>query len=208
MSPIDVFRFPSIRTASLAFCVLTLFIDLLYMAHSVIVDEIGFSPSLNQVLMSSSEILSVLLLTVVIPFIRRSRAGQLLGVVGVLSSFALMWIQVPSNCEQCPLKTIQLGLVMVARFCIIFQYSVLLVVLSEFYPTSVKAMGVAIVATFGLIGTIISEVLLTATREMGINPFLVIGIAFGCVIVAYRWTPETYGLEPQDQVEEMRQHDE
>ena len=36
---------------------------------------------------------------------------------------------------------------------------------------------------------------------MGINPFLVIGIAFGCVIVVNHWTPETYGLEPQDQVE-------
>ena len=156
MSPIDVFRFPSIKKASVTFCVLTLFMDLLYMAHSVIVDEIGFNPSLNQVLMSGSEIVSAILAIIVIPFIRRKRAGQFFGVVGVLSSLALIWIQVPSNCEECPLKMIQVGLVMVARFSIIFQFSVLLVALGEFYPTSVKAIGIAVTAIFGMIGIIIS----------------------------------------------------
>ena len=155
MSPVDVFRYPSIRTASIAFCILTLFLDMLYMAHSVIVDEIGFNPSLNQVLMSSSETLSIVLLIVLVPFIRRIRVGQLMSIVGGLSSFALIWIQVPSNCEECSLKLIQIGLVMIARFCIIFQFGLFFVALSEFYPASVKAGGVAVSSMFGVNGTII-----------------------------------------------------
>ena len=54
MSPFDLCRYRSIRTPSIAFCVLTLLFDMLYFAHSVIVDEIGLSPTLNQVFMSSS----------------------------------------------------------------------------------------------------------------------------------------------------------
>ena len=54
------------------------------------------------------------------------------------------------------MKMIQVGLVMVARFSIIFQFSVLLVALGEFYPTSVKAIGIAVTAIFGMIGIIIS----------------------------------------------------
>ena len=93
---------------------------------------------------------------------------------------------------------------MIARFCIAFQFGLFFVSVCEFYPTSIKTIGLSVASFFGAVGTVISEVVLTATRQLAINPFLIIATVFGLVIVGYQWIPETYGMEPQDQIQEMR----
>ena len=40
---------------------------------------------------------------------------------------------------------------------------------------------------------------------MGVNPFLVIALLFALTMMSYWWMVETQQMEPQDQVEEMRE---
>ena len=49
-----------------------------------------------------------------------------------------------------------------------------------------------------------SQVVMAYVRQLGVDPFLVIGLLFVLMVVDYRWIPETHLMKPQDQVEEMR----
>ena len=68
-----------------------------------------------------------------------------------------------------------------------------------------KAAGVNSATFAGLVGTIASQIVLADAKQLGINPFLIIGIIFLLAIISYQWMPETYQMEPRDQVEEMRE---
>ena len=64
------------------------------------------------------------------------------------------------------------------------------------------SVGTAILA--GSLGTILSQILLTDAKKLGINPFLIISGVFSLTILGYQWMPETYAMKPREQIEEMR----
>ena len=67
-----------------------------------------------------------------------------------------------------------------------------------------KGIGISAAIFAGGVGSILSQILLIDAKEVGINPFLIIGVVFLLMTVVYEWMPETYQMEPQDQVEEMK----
>ena len=66
-------------------------------------------------------------------------------------------------------------------------------------------MGIGIAALVGSIGSILAQIIFTDAKELGVNPFLIIAVIFLVATVAYQWMPETYEMEPQDQIKEMRE---
>ena len=70
-----------------------------------------------------------------------------------------------------------------------------------------KGAGVGVAVVTGNIGLILVQTILTDAKQLGINPFLIIGSVFLLAIIGYHWMPETYQMEPRDQVEEMREQD-
>ena len=118
MNILNLCRYQSIRAPTLAFCFLILCFDLLYYSYTVIADEIGLNPTLNLVLMSSIEILSLIILNLIIHCVRRRLTSRVMSLVGVATSLALLLVKVPSNCEECSAVIMQIGLIMIAKFCI------------------------------------------------------------------------------------------
>ena len=58
---IDLCRYESLRSPTFFFSFLILSFDFMYYAHSIVIDRIGFNPTLNQALINSSEIFGILL---------------------------------------------------------------------------------------------------------------------------------------------------
>ena len=127
MSPLDLFRYPSIRIPSIVFCLLVLCFDLLYFGHATITDSIGLNPSLNLILMSGAEIIGILVLNSIVHLIKRRLTSRIMALIGVATSLILLLVRVPSNCEGCSLAIFQIALVMVARFCTGFMFGLFFV---------------------------------------------------------------------------------
>ena len=105
---------------TIVFSVLILFIDFIYFAHSTIIDRIGFNATLNQALLSSSEIIGVifsLLFAVIAP---RRFSGIVLYFICLVLSIIGMVVKVPADCADCFEVFIQMGLVMIARVIVVF----------------------------------------------------------------------------------------
>ena len=84
----------------------------------MITDSIGLNPTLNLVLMSGIQVVAVLILNFAVPYIKRRFTSVAMAFIGLVISLLLLPVKVPSNCEDCPLAVLQIGLVMVAKFCI------------------------------------------------------------------------------------------
>ena len=205
MTILDLCRYQSLRIPSIAFCFLILCFDLLYFSHTVITDSIGLNPSLNLILMSGTQVLSFVLLNWIIPCIRRRFTSRIMALFGLIISVILLLVKIPSNCEGCSLAVVQIGLIMMARFCIGFMLGLFFVSQSQFYPASVKGAGVGAATFMGLMGSVFSQIVLTDAKQLGINPFLIIAVVFLLASIGYQWMPETYQMQPQDQIEEMRE---
>ena len=85
------------------------------------------------------------------------------------------------------------------------MFGLYFVTLSEFYPASAKGVGVSSSIFAGHVGVVVSQIALTDAKQLGINPFLIIGVIFTLALVGYQWMPETYQMQPRDQVEEMQE---
>ena len=204
MNILDLCRYQSIRIPAIALCFLVFCLDLLEYSHGTITDQIGLNATLNLVLMNGAQMLGLLTLHLAVHCIKRRSTSVIMASMGVTISLILLLVKVPSNCEECALAVLQILLIMAAKFCIGFMFGLFFVVQSEFFPISVKGSAISAGIFAGLLGTIFSQNVLTDAKEIGINPFLIIGVIFLLAVIAYQWMPETYGTKPQDQVEEMR----
>ena len=196
MNPLDLFRYESIRTVSIAFCTFQFLLVIIYYAHSAITDEIGLNPSLNLILMSSVEILASIALNFLVIYIPRKTTGAIVALMGVVFSFVVILLKVPGNCEGCSEAVLQIVLIMAARFCLRFDFTLYYVCESEYYPASVKSVGFATSALCGSFGVVVSLIMMAYVRQLGVNPFLVLGILFILLLLNYKWIPETYLMKP------------
>ena len=83
--------------------------------------------------------MALMILNLVVDCIRRKSTSRLMAFIGLAVSLILLLVRIPSDCEQCSLAVLQIGLVMMARFCIGFMFGLFFVTQSEFFPGSVKA---------------------------------------------------------------------
>ena len=207
MNPLDLCRYQSTRIPSIAFCFLICCIDLVGFSHSVITDEIGLNPTLNLILMSGAEIVALTTLNLIVPYIERRLASIVMALAGLTISLVLLLVKVPSNCEGCSLAVLQIGLVLIARFSIAFMTGLYFVAQSEFYPTSVKGVGVGAAAFAGNLGIVLAQIVLTDAKQLGINPFLIIGVCYLMAAVATSGCPKPTGCSLRTKWRKCETHD-
>ena len=141
-NPFDLFKYSSIRKESISFLFTNFLINLIALSNGVIVGIIGFNATLNQTLINISELLSLPFLILLIPNIRRKKSGFIATSICSISSFLTIFIHVPSNCENCSSAFFQMMLILITRFLFYFQICVFQVSQTEFYPVSIRSIGI------------------------------------------------------------------
>ena len=166
---------------------------MLYFGHTIIIGEFGFNPTLNQTLLSISELISLIILGFTIEKLRRKTSGIIMNLGGIVTALILVFMKVPVNCERCTEVFLQVIFIMIQRFCLAFQISLFFVSQSEFYPTSIKSAGVSTIALMGGCGSALAQVVMGWIKETKISPFAIMGICFLLMLGTNGWIPETFG---------------
>ena len=189
----------------MAFLFLSVLLDLLYTSHEAIISIIGFNPTLNQTLINISQFLTIPFLLIFASRIARKSAGLLLFFICTVLSLTTSFIEVPSNCEWCEESILQMTLVVIVRFMISFEFSMYFISQAEFYPVSVRSVGIGAGGILGALCAGLSQVLMINTGEMGINPFLIISVMSLLSFLVFFWIPETLSMKSRDQIPEVQE---
>ena len=205
---LDICKYESLRVPSLVFFTFGFLMNVVYFSHSSIVAEIGFNPTLNQFLMSISELSCLPLILFVYSKVARKVSSILLVLLGTVCSLVSIFIKVPANCEDCVTVFVQVGLAMVARFCIISSFALNNMMIAEFYPTSISKLAVGIMSLNCVLGTLVSVILFTDSNEFSFSPYLLITLLMLAIGIVLFMAPETLGNEPQDQIQEVKELEE
>ena len=124
LSPFDLI---TLRVASIAFASIMLLVDTIYMSYSVINNKIGFNPALNQILITISDLVGIALSFSLVHFVKRKTSGIIVYLFCAGLSLITYFIKIPSNCENCGLIFLQMGLVMMTCIFLEFQMGILFV---------------------------------------------------------------------------------
>lgn len=88
----DLFRYKSIRFISIAVCLLTLFICILYYGPLILIEKLSFNLYINALVVTSSELVTYPFSYFFIQKIKRQQIGIFLNVCCAISSFSLIFI--------------------------------------------------------------------------------------------------------------------
>ena len=202
-SMLDMCRYESLRVPSVVFIVFCFLANMVYFAHSSIISAMGFNPTLNQVLMSIAQFLSLPLILFVFSRLSRKKSIIWFAFLGAAFSLISVFVKVPPACESCTAVFVEMGLAMLTRFCIISSLSLIYIMMGEFYPASISELAIGILGLVSSSGSFLGVIIFTSTQELAINPFLLIGSMLFCVGLALLKAPETINSEPSDQIQEV-----
>lgn len=175
-------------------------IDLIFYADSAMIDKIGFNPTLNQTLINVAGLVGLLLIIAVVGYTPRRLSGMVNFGLAALFNFINCLVIVPTNCEDCSQVFWQMGFVMLARVLISFQFSMFYVNQAEFYPVSIRTMGLGISGLFGTLALGISQIIIVGSGETGFNPFLFISMVALVTAILYCFAPETHKVASREQI--------
>ena len=105
--------------------------------------------------------------------------------------------------ELCTEGLFQLVLMAVVRFAYSFSTSVIFVIMMEYFPASIRNIGIGFPSAFGGLGSLLSETIFVAAYEKGINIFLLSALVFCLNMLTMIPIPETKGLKELDQIREV-----
>ena len=91
-SPIDLFRYSSIRFISVAVCSLSIFIYILYYGPLMLISKLSFSPYVNAFVVNISELVTYPISYFLIERIPRQKIGYILYAISGAASFSLIFI--------------------------------------------------------------------------------------------------------------------
>ena len=95
ITPLDIFRFQSLRTKSICTCLLFLFLTYLYFGPVFIVDQLGFNPYLNQIIVILSELIAYPISYLVIEKMPRLKSGVICFSISVFFNGILIFLEKP-----------------------------------------------------------------------------------------------------------------
>ena len=98
VSPIDLFRYQSLRWPSILFCMLFLLCDFLFYLHSTVIDKIGVNPQINSLIFGLGEIAAIPWAVLLIPKLKRKNVFYTLYPFAPVVSILTGMIESPSEC--------------------------------------------------------------------------------------------------------------
>ena len=202
-SVLDLCRYASLRKVFIPYALLGFFTELVYFAYSTMIDYIGFGAALNQILITSIEILAFPLLVLLSNRVPRKKSALIIFSANLVLFIGLYILKIPFNCHNCLEVYVQMGLLLATRLLFVFQIAIFSLSGVELFPVSVRSIAYGLVGLVGALGDFLSQVLFLGAYELGINPFLMLAGVFVLMIWCYVFLPETLGVNSRDQVEEV-----
>ena len=126
-TPLDVFRYESLRTTTIAQGIASICTYLLYYGPALIVAQIGFDIYTSQVVVSVSDFIVYYPLMLVIDKVKRKKACIILLSIATTICITLIFLVTPEKCDMCFVVFIQLGLLFVFRSCVSAEFTCMLV---------------------------------------------------------------------------------
>lgn len=117
-SPIDVFRYRSLRTLTFALGVIGISTSMLYYGPTLIIDQFGFDIYTSETVLNIADVMCYYPLMLIINKVKRPQTASLLFAVATLMSFILTFVTKPDKCDGCATVYFQLALVFIFRFAI------------------------------------------------------------------------------------------
>lgn len=179
--------------------------DFVFYAYSAMGNRIGFNSVLNGYLIGMSQLLALPIAFIVCHSMPRQKSGLItFGTISILN-IALSFINRPDTCIYCSEAIWQIVLVMVSSFCVEFQFVFIFQHLIEFYPTTIRTIGMGIPTATGAFGNFLSQLLIVSAIEKIGSAFPMVAVITALGTIAYIFAPETLNKPLTDQIEEVRQ---
>lgn len=192
-SPIDLFKYPSLRTITIAQGLISMAASIMYYGPSFIVDQFGFDIYTSETVINIADLLTYYPLMLIIDKVNRKTCASILFGIATIISILLIFIVKPAKCDMCAVVFIQLALVFVFRFAISMEFAVMFIYQTELYPIRVRNISAGILSIFNHLASTLSPIAMGAFTRAEISPFILFTF-FGIVAIAsYMFCPETLG---------------
>lgn len=185
-SPLDLIRYKSLRTLTIALLGICISTSILYYGPTLIIDQFGFDIYTSQTVLNIADLFCYYPLMVMVDKVKRRRTISLLFSIATFMSIILSFITKPDNCDGCSIAYIQLALIFVFRFSISMMFGLLFIYITEVYPIRVRNIGSGVFVTFGGLASAVNPIIMGELTRANINHFILFSIlglfAVGCCI--------------------------
>ena len=203
-SPLDLIKYPSLRSTSIFIVFIFMFSDMLFLFPSSVIDRIGVNPKFNALIIGLGELSCFPWAVFLIPKLETKKIFWTTFACGSILSFITSFIHVPSQCDYCQEGILQMGLITLTRFFILFFWCCLYSYVTEFYPVSILSIASGIPTAFGGLGISFCQLIFMSASQRNFNIFLIAGIIMlgNCLLVC--GIPESYYMQQRDQIDEVK----
>lgn len=98
ITPLDLWRFASLRLITLCMCFLSFALYALYYGPVLVIDKIGFNIYVSSYVVQFSELIVYIPLYFIVNKIKRQRSGLILFSVAAICASLLLFITKPADC--------------------------------------------------------------------------------------------------------------
>lgn len=191
ITPIDIFRFPSLRMKSVCSCLLFALINWLYFGPVFIVDKLGFNPYISQIIVIMSELTAYPISYLVIERMPRNKSGLICFAIVVFFNGILVFANKTDNCVECFSNYLEIFCIFSSRFFVSFYFSIFFLYVTELFPLRARGMGFGVGSAAGAIASSSGGVILTAMQSNGIAPTIFFVLCGVLAIAVLLFLPET-----------------
>jgi hypothetical protein len=100
-TPLDVFRFDSLRATTIAQGIISMATYVVYYGPSLIIAQIGFNIYISETVLNVADILTYYPLMLMVDKIKRKKTCIILFSIATFISGLLIFITKPDNCDNC-----------------------------------------------------------------------------------------------------------
>lgn len=206
---LDLFKYPSLRLASLGFICVSFAAHLLYYGGQFALAELGDGDMIYVfgLFVALSELLSYFLIQNSIQHLPRRLSSVMSFLLAILACalFAVYGLSAHSatvNCTFCLKLWYMITLACLIRIFTSFSFAIQTLFVNEFYPTKIRTIGSGFVFSVGIAGSFAAPFNVTLSQRIDLNPYLIIGALsltglFGTMLIR-----ETLGCKLEDDIEE------
>ena len=124
ITPLDLFKFPSLRKITISCSLVCFAIYGLYYGPVLIISQIGFDIYISSIIVQGSGLASFIPVYFLIETIPRRKSGFFFFAITLTSAVILIFVVKPNDCVICTKSIIELILIFVFRFSISFYFAI------------------------------------------------------------------------------------